>query len=230
MKGIPYASAVGSLMYAHVCIRLDIGFVVGLLGRYQSNPGLDHWKAAKKVLQYLQGTKDYRLTYRHTDRLEVVCYSDSDFVGFVDTKKSTSVYIFLLARGAISWRSYKQTIVAMSTMEAKFIACCKATTEALWLRNFLSGLKIVDLVERPLQIFCDSTTAVFFSKNNKCSSRSKYIDIKYLSVRESIKRNEVFIECISAELMIVDPMPKGLPLLQFKGHVDNMGLVNLFYV
>ena len=67
MKNIPYASAVVSLMYAQVCTRQDIGLIVGLLGRYQSNPGLDHWKAAKKVMRYLQGTKDYKLTYKHTD-------------------------------------------------------------------------------------------------------------------------------------------------------------------
>jgi hypothetical protein len=103
MKGIPYASAIGSLMYAQVCTRPDIGFAVGLLGRYQSNPGLGHWRAAKKVMRYLQGTKDYKLTYRHTDHLEVVGYSDSDFAGCVDTRKSTSGYIFLLAKGAISW-------------------------------------------------------------------------------------------------------------------------------
>ncbi len=64
IKNIPYASAVGSLVYLEVCTRPDIGFAVGILGRYQSNPGLDHWKAAKKVLRYLQGTKDYMLTYR----------------------------------------------------------------------------------------------------------------------------------------------------------------------
>ena len=72
MRNIPYASAVGSMMYAQVCTRPDIAFVVGILGRYQSNPGLDHWRAAKKVMRYLQGTKDYMLMFRHTDSLEVV--------------------------------------------------------------------------------------------------------------------------------------------------------------
>ena len=102
MKNIPYASAVGSLMYAQVCTRPDIAFVVGMLGRYQSNPGLDHWKAAKKVMRYLQGTKDYMLIYRRTNNLEVVGYSDSDFAGCVDSRKSTSGYIFMLACRAIS--------------------------------------------------------------------------------------------------------------------------------
>ena len=90
MKNIPYAFVVGSLMYAQVCTRPDIGLIVGLLGRYQSNPGLDHWKATKKVMRYLQGTKDYKLTYRHTDQLKVIGYSDSDFAGCVDIRKSTS--------------------------------------------------------------------------------------------------------------------------------------------
>ncbi|KAL6328060.1 hypothetical protein AAG906_033330 [Vitis piasezkii] len=99
MKNIPYASAVG----------------IGMLGRYQSNPGLEHWKAAKKVMRYLKGTRDYKLTYRRFDHLDVVGYLDSDFAGCLDSRKSTSGYVFLLAGGAISWRSAKQTLVATST-------------------------------------------------------------------------------------------------------------------
>jgi hypothetical protein len=128
MKNISYTSAVGSLLYAQVCIRPDIAMAIGMLGRYQSNPGMEHWKAAKRVMRYLQGTKDYGLTYRYTDHLEVVGYLDSDFAGCVDSKKSTSRYIFFLVGGAISWRSNKQNIVAISTMEAEFIACYEATT------------------------------------------------------------------------------------------------------
>jgi hypothetical protein len=80
-----------------------------MLGRYHSNPGIDHWKAVKKALRYIQGTKDLMLTYKRSDNLEIVGYSDADFAGCVDTKKSTSVYIFTLAGGAISWKSFKQT-------------------------------------------------------------------------------------------------------------------------
>ena len=76
MENIIYASIVGSIMYAQTCTRPDISFVVGMLGRYQSNPGLDHCQAAKKVLRYLQGTKDHMLTYRRSNQLEVIGYSD----------------------------------------------------------------------------------------------------------------------------------------------------------
>ena len=131
MKNIPYASAVGSLMYAQVCTRPDIAYAVGVLGRYQSNPGMDHWKAAKKVMGYLQGTKDYMLMYRQTDNLDLVSYSDADFVGCVDSRKSISGYIFIMVGGAVSWRSVKQTVIATSTMEAEFVSCFEATSQGV---------------------------------------------------------------------------------------------------
>ncbi|KAJ9562866.1 hypothetical protein OSB04_008026 [Centaurea solstitialis] len=131
MKLIPYASVVGSLMYAQVCTRPDIAYVTGMLGRYQSNPGLDHWKAAKKVLRYLQGTKEYMLTYRRSNLLEVVGYSDSDFAKCKDDKKSTSGYIFMLSGGPISWRSRKQELTTTSTMMAEYVACYHATCHAM---------------------------------------------------------------------------------------------------
>jgi hypothetical protein len=126
MQAVPYASAVGSLQYAQVCTRPDLAFVTGLLGRYQSNPGMEHWNLVKKVLRYLQGTKGLMLTYRRSDDLQIVGYSDSDYAG--DDRKSTSGYIFTLTQGAISWKSSKQTIVtASSTMYAEFIACYEAS-------------------------------------------------------------------------------------------------------
>jgi len=93
-----------------------------MLGRYQSYPRLEHWKATKKVLRYLQGTKNHMLTYRKYDHLEVIGYTDSNFVGCVDTRKSTFGYVYLLAGEAISWKSAKQLVIAASTMEAEFVA------------------------------------------------------------------------------------------------------------
>ena len=226
MKNIPYASVVGSLMYAQVCTRPDIAYAVGVLGRYQSNPGVDHWRAAKKVMRYLQGTKDYMLMYRHTDNLDLVGYSDADFAGCVDSRKSTSGYIFIMAGGAVSWRSVKQTLIATSTMEAEFVSCFQATSQGVWLKSFISGLRVMDSISRPLKIFCDNSAAVFLAKNNKSGSRSKHIDIKYLAIREHVKEKKVVIEHISTELMIADPLTKGMPPMKFKDHVDRMGIVS----
>ena len=98
MTNIPYTSVVGSLIYAQVCTRPDIAYVVGMLGRYQSNPGLDHWRAAKKALRYLQGTKDYMLTYRRSDHLEVIGYSDSDFAACSDTRNNFGICLLTSRR------------------------------------------------------------------------------------------------------------------------------------
>ena len=92
----------------------------------------------------------------------MIGYSDSDFAGCVDTRKSTLGFVFLLAGGAISWKSAKQSVVAASTMEAEFVACFEATIQANWLRNFISGLGIVDSIARPLKMYCDNSAAVFF--------------------------------------------------------------------
>ena len=102
MKAIPYSSVVGRLMYAQVCTRPVIAFIVDVLGRYLSDPDQSHWKAAKKVLRFLEGTKDLMLTYRCTDTLEVVGFSDYDYTGCMEDKKSTSYYIFMMAEGVVS--------------------------------------------------------------------------------------------------------------------------------
>ena len=96
MNDFPYASIVWSLMYAQTCTRQDISFAVGMLGRYQCNPRIDHRKAAKKVLRYLQGTKVHVITYRRSYHLDVIGFSDLDYAGCVDTGKSTFGYLFLL--------------------------------------------------------------------------------------------------------------------------------------
>ncbi|KAL0386360.1 UNVERIFIED_CONTAM: Retrovirus-related Pol polyprotein from transposon TNT 1-94 [Sesamum latifolium] len=171
MKDIPYASAIGSLMYAQVCTRPDIAFAVGMLGRYQSNPGLDHWRAAKKVMRYLQWTKDYMLMYRRTKNLEVVGYSDSDFVGCVDSRKSTSGYIFIIVSGAVSWRSAKQILIATSTMEAEFVSCFEATSHGVWLKSFISSHRIMDSISRPLRIYSDNSAAAFMAKITRVKSK-----------------------------------------------------------
>ncbi|KAJ9689270.1 hypothetical protein PVL29_014779 [Vitis rotundifolia] len=225
MRTIPYSSVVGSLMYAQVCTRPDIAFVVGVLGRYLSNPGSQHWKAAKKVLRYLQGTKDFMLTYRRTNILDVVGFCDADFAGCIDDKKSTTGYIFMMAGGVVSWKSVKQTLTASSTMEAEYVACYEACCHAIWIRNFISALGVVDSIYRPLKLFCDNSAAVAFSKNTRSISRSKHIDVKFYFVKEKVAESLIDIEHMSTKSMLADPLTKGLPIVVFQEHVSQMGLL-----
>ena len=129
-----------------------------------------------------------------------------------------------MASGAVSWRSAKQTLTATSTIETEFVSCFEATSHGVWLKSFISGLRIMDSIFTPLRIYCDNSAAVFMAKNNKSGSRSKHINNKYLAIRERIKEKKLVIEHVNTELMIADPLTKGMPPLKFKDHVAKMGL------
>ena len=103
------------------------------------------------------------MTYRRSDSLHIVGYSDSDYAG--DNRKSTSGYVFTLAGGAISWKSSKQTVTTSSTIYAEFVACYEATGQVNWLKKFIPGLKVVDDIYRPLKLYCDYNLAVQYAHN-----------------------------------------------------------------
>ena len=125
MRQVPYASTVGSLMYAMLYTRLDIYYSVGMVSRYQSNPGPKHWQAIKHILKYLRRMRDYMLVYRCEDLIPIG-YTNSNFQSDLDFRKSTSGYMFTLGDGAINWRSVKQSCIADSTMEVEYIDTCEA--------------------------------------------------------------------------------------------------------
>ena len=151
MRRVPYASAVGSLMYAMLCTRPDICYAVGIVSRFQSNPGLDHWIAVKHILKYLRRTRNYMLVYSSQDLIPTG-YTDSDFQSDKDTRKSTSGSVFTLGGGAIVWRSIKQSSTADSTMEAEYIATYEAAKEAVWLRKFFTNLEVVPNMDKSLTL------------------------------------------------------------------------------
>ncbi|XP_065626291.1 secreted RxLR effector protein 161-like [Quercus suber] len=129
MRQFPYVSAVGSLKYVMICTRLDISYSVGMVSRYQSNPGLKHWQAVKHILKYLRRTRDYILVYRSEDLISIG-YTDLDFQLDLDFRKFTSGCVFILGGEAITWRSVKQFSLAESTMEAEYVAACELAKEA----------------------------------------------------------------------------------------------------
>ncbi|XP_017973542.1 PREDICTED: uncharacterized protein LOC108661411 [Theobroma cacao] len=159
--------------------------------------------------------------------LEIVDYTDSDFAGCQDDMKSTSGYIFMLAEGAVSWKSVKQKFLTSSTMQAEFVTCYGAATQAIWLKNLISRLCVVDSISRPLKIYNDNRSVVLFTKNNKSTSGSKHLEIKYLKVRDFVKNADIVVEHIDIDTdnMLVDPLTKGLRPTVFSRHVESMGIL-----
>jgi hypothetical protein len=186
MKLVLYASVVRSLMYDQVCTRPDLAFMTGMLDRYQKNPGVSHWNGIKKALRYIQGTNDLMLTYERSGSLEIVAYLDSDFAGYLDTDRSTSDYVFKLTGGAISWSSFKQAVMTSSTMYAEFVAYYEVVGQAMWLKKFVSGIRVVYSIKRPLKLYCDNEPAILYAHNNKKTKAAKHINISFCVVKEKI--------------------------------------------
>ena len=223
MERVPYASAIGSLMYVMMCTRPDICYAVGLVSRFQSNPGEKHWKAVKRILRYLKGTSDYALCYQGSD-LRLVGYSDADVGGDEEERRSTSGYTFLLNNGAICWSSKKQTCIALHSMEAEFVACTAAVQEAVWLKRFIEHLGFGNESTNPVLIHCDNTAAIAYTKDPKYHSKTKHIDIKYNFVRDYIAQKIVTVQYISTKCMVADPLTKPIGKETFEKHVTAIGM------
>jgi len=223
MSSVPYAAAIGSLMYAMLCTRPDICYAVGLVSRYQSNPGPEHWKAVKRILRYLRGTTDLALCY-HGGDLKLRGYSDADWASDRDERKSTSGYAFTLGGGVISWCSKKQTCIALSTMEAEYVACSAAVQEAVWLRRFLRRLGQWPHVDDAVLIYSDSTSAIAYAKDPKYHGKSKHIDIRHHYIRDMLAQGEVVLKHISTGSMVADPLTKPIARDVFLSHIVSMGL------
>jgi len=145
MSRIPYASAVGSIMYAMMCTRPDVAYALSMTSRYQSNPGESHWIAVKNILKYLRRTKDWVLVYGGNNELCAKGYTDASFQTDRDDSKSQSGFVFTLNGAAVSWKSSKQSVTADSTTESEYIAASEAAKEAIWMRQFLQGLTVVPI-------------------------------------------------------------------------------------
>jgi hypothetical protein len=164
------------------------------------------------------------LTYERSDSLEIVGYSDSDFAGCLDTDRSTSGYVFKLAGGAISWSSFKQTVMTSSTIYAEFVACYEVVGQAIWLKKFVAGLRVVDSIEIPLKLYCDNKPAVLYAHNNKKTKAVKHINIRFYVVKEKIQDQTISLEHISTKKMITDLLTNDLPPNVFREHLADMGL------
>ncbi|XP_062085360.1 secreted RxLR effector protein 161-like [Humulus lupulus] len=128
MDNVPYASGVGSLMYAMVCARPDLAQAMCIVSKFISNPGESHWEALKWILRYIKDTLDVGLIYdsSFTNKDEVVGYVDSDYAGCLDTRRSTTGYVFIAQGGCINWKATLQKVVALSSTEAEYMAVTEA--------------------------------------------------------------------------------------------------------
>ncbi|KAJ9545394.1 hypothetical protein OSB04_025101 [Centaurea solstitialis] len=158
------------------------------------------------------------------DEISVNGYSDASFQTDRDDFRSQSGYVFTLNGGAISWKSSKQDTIADSTTEAEYIAASDAAKEAVWLRNFLSDLRVVASISRPIDIFCDNSGAIAQAKEPREHHKSRHVLRKYHLIREIIGRGDVRICKIPTEENVTDPLTKPLARVKHEAHANSIGM------
>ena len=145
MAKVPYANSIGSLMHAMVCTRPNISQAVSVVSRYMHDPGKGHWQTVRWILRYLQNTLDVGLEFEQDESFGqcIVGYCDSDYAGDLDKRRSTTGYLFTLAKALVSWKSTLQSTVALSKTEAEYMAIIEVVKEAIWLHELSKTWELV---------------------------------------------------------------------------------------
>ncbi|GJZ40928.1 retrotransposon protein, putative, ty1-copia subclass [Tanacetum coccineum] len=221
MKKVPYASAVGSIMYAVRCTRPDVAFAQNLVSRYQQNPGKLHWVAVKHILKYLRNTRDMFLVYggKPDTELNVTGFCDASWQSDKDDTKSQTGYVFVVNGGAVDWKSKKQTTIAMSATQAEYMAASEAAMEAVWIRKFVGDLGVMPSIKLPINMYCDNSAAIIFANDSGVMKGARHFLRRYHYVREQVESGEIKILKVHTDDNLADPFTKALP----RGKVTDLG-------
>ena len=218
-----FREIIGSLIYVMSCTRPDLAYIVTKLSQFMSNPKVSHLSYAKTVLRYLKSTKDHQLSFHKSEEpLKLIGYTDSDWGGSSD-RKSISGYCYKLNEQSalISWKSKKQSVVALSSCEAEYMALVQAVQEGKFLSRILADLTVSDPVS--FNLFVDNQGAIMLAKNPVHRQRSKHIDIKYHFIRHEVSSGAVLLVYVPTEDNLADMLTKTIPRcklnnLNYKGY------------
>ena len=192
------------------------------------------WSAVSHLLRYLKGTQT-RGIYYENGNLTFFGYSDSSLADDLYSHRSTPGYVFILNNSSISWSSRRQATVSTSTCEAEYIAQAETACEAVWIRDILGELKILQTVVEEgypktispsTTIFADNQGAVKLTKNLEYHRKTKHIPIKYHKTRELVADGVVHFEWIPTHEMVADGLTKLLGSSKFKEFVGMLGIVD----
>ena len=219
-----YKQLVGSLMYL-TAIRPDKIFVTCLISRYMTKPMEIHLQVAKRALQYLKGTMNYGIHYKKGGDRELLAFTDSDYAGDMEDKKSTSGYAFLMGSSVVSWCSKKQSIVTLLTTEAEFVAVAVCACQGVWMKRILKELRHSN--KGCTTIMCDNSSTIKLSKNPVMHGRSKHIDVRFHFLRNLTKVGTIELVHCGSQDQITDIMTKPLKLEVFQKLRKLMGVCEI---
>jgi hypothetical protein len=221
-----YKQMIGCLMYT-LATRPDMAFSVCLAARYMERPTEMHVAAVKRIMRYLKGTLRCGILHKPKAGNELILegWSDSDYAGDYDDRKSTSGYVFTMNGNAISWCSKKQPIVTLSTTEAEFVSASSCACQCIWLRNVLKHLHVKQA--SCTSINCDNSSSIKLSKNPIMHGRCKHIDVRYYFLRDLCKEGVIELKYCKTQEQLADIMTKALKLESFYKLREGLGMCDL---
>ncbi|KAF8675606.1 GAG-pre-integrase domain [Rhizoctonia solani] len=210
-----YGTYIGKLLYAALCTQPDIAYAVAHLAQFTTCFGPAHVTQVKRLVRYLKGTLTLGLTYRQSAKgFGEIGYSDADWGSNLIDRKSISGHVFMLGGAAVSWSAKKQATVALSTMEAKYMALLHACTQALWMQQFFEELYLY--ADAPTLILSDNLAALTLSVESQFHGQSKHIDIQHHFMRNIIEKRKVTTLYVPSNKNLADAFTKALPAPQFR--------------
>jgi transposase InsO family protein len=219
----PYQECVGAWQWVASGTRPDISYALSKAGQYSAAPRTPHISALKRLMKYLHGTADLKITYGGDNSVNVLsAYVDADFAMDVDDRKSRSGFVLMLNGGPVAWGSKKQSTTASSTTEAEYYAAHKGSREVVWLRNLLSDLGYPQTA--PTTMYSDNQAAIRLIRNPEFRHRTKHIDVRYHVIREHYKRLQLIVTHIGSDNNIADIFTKPLPRDRFQRLRSLLGL------
>ncbi|XP_035541384.1 uncharacterized mitochondrial protein AtMg00810-like [Juglans regia] len=206
-----YRQLVGALQYLTLT-RPDISFTVNQLCQFMHNPSTVHWTAAKRVLRYLKGSLNHGLLFTKGS-LTLNAYSDSDWAGNPDDRRSTIGYAIYLGPCLISWSAKKQTMVSKSSIEAEYRSLALTIGEVYWLRMLLKELQVP--LDTTPTLWCDNLRALSLATNPVYHAKTKHIEVDYHFIREKVVNKDITTRYLSTIDQVVDIFTKGLTSARF---------------
>ncbi|RYE24977.1 MAG: transposon Pol polyprotein, partial [Sphingobacteriaceae bacterium] len=220
-----YQRLVGKLIYlAHT--RPDIAYSVSLVSQHMHSPSNDHLEAVYRILHYLKGSPGKGVLFKKSEGRQIEVFTDADYAGCLDDRRSTSAYCTFVWGNLVTWRSKKQAVVSRSSAEAEFRAMAQGICEILWIRGILNELQIK--FTTPMKLFCDNKSAISIANNPVQHDRTKHVEIDRHFIKEKLERGEICMPFVPTSEQLADVLTKGLYKLKFEDFISKLGMIDIF--